>query len=104
MANTQGAEVQWNGDWSRSSPLWTKDLKVAYLDSKSENEFFMPFDEYLKFFKGTCICYDAIERAHYTIKAIGTDMKDMQDLFLSFYLNKKIDCIESEEFGVICEQ
>ena len=64
----------------------------------------MPFDDYLKFFKGTCICYDCPDRAHYTIKAIGTDMKNKQDMFLTFYLDKKIDCISEEEFGIICEQ
>ena len=77
-------------------------MKLEHLDNLHSNEFFMPFNDYLDYFKGTSINHDCAQRAHYRITNIGTDMKNKQDMFLSFYLHKEIDCTK-EEFGIVCE-
>ena len=56
------------------------------------NEFFMPFRDYLAFFKGTSINHDSAKRSHYRISNVGTDMKNKQDMFLTFELKQPIDC------------
>ena len=78
-------------------------MKEKYLNTLHPNEFFMPFSDYLKWFKGTSINHDCAKRAHYRITNIGTDMKNKDDIFLTFHLDKEIDCTK-EEFGIVCEQ
>ena len=102
LANTQGATGQWNGEWSRQSSLWTPELQKEFLEKLNSNEFFMPFSNYLKIFRGTCINHDCIQRSHYQISNIGTDMQNKADIFLTFNLDRHIDCTK-EEFGIICE-
>ena len=82
---------------------WTDELKEKYLDKLRPNSFYIPFLDYLKWFKGTSVNVDHVKRAHYRIKSIGTDMKDKKDMFLTFYLDQEIDC-SKDEFAVVCEQ
>ena len=101
LSNTPGAEGQWNGDWSKDSQLWTRELTSQYLNTLKENEFFMPFADYLKWFKGTMVNLDQ-HRETYTIPNIGVDMNKEQDMFLKFKLKEPIDC-GKEVFTIICE-
>ena len=106
MANTRGATKQWKGDWSRESNLWTEELKAAHLNNLPKDEFYMPFPEYLKWFRGTIVSFDQQllkTRDQYTISNIGTDMHDKKEAFVEFTLKRSIDC-EKDVFAVICEQ
>lgn len=49
---------EWTGDWSDRSPLWTETCKqqVNYQD-KDDGCFWISFDDYIKFFYITTICY-----------------------------------------------
>ena len=41
-------------------------------------------------------------RSHYSISSVGTDMAKITEMFLTFNLDKPIDCV-TEEFGVTVE-
>ena len=72
-----------------------------YLNTLEENEFFMPFADYLKWFRGTMVNLDQ-HRETYTIPNIGVDMNKEKDMFLKFKLKEPIDC-SKEVFSIICE-
>ena len=55
---TAGAEGEWSGDWSRKSSLWTPELKAKYLETLGENEFFVTYEIYKSWFKGTMVNLD----------------------------------------------
>ena len=50
---------EWTGDYCDSSPLWTESLKneLGWVN-KDDGFFFMPFQDYMKEFCETIICYD----------------------------------------------
>ena len=51
------SEVEWKGDWSDGSYLWTYDLKQKLgLETKDDGIFFISFEDYAKFFYMTTIC------------------------------------------------
>lgn len=51
------ANLEWNGDWSDNSPLWTPDLKSALGYSNSnDGVFFMSFEHFLEYFTDVQIC------------------------------------------------
>lgn len=49
---------EWNGDWSDHSDKWTQELieKVNF-EKKDDGCFFMSFDDFIKFFTTSHICY-----------------------------------------------
>jgi calpain-15 len=51
------SEVEWKGDWSDNSYLWTEALKQELgLESKDDGIFFISFADYASFFYMTTIC------------------------------------------------
>ena len=58
IQKTSGAEGEWSGEWSRKSDLWTSELREKYLSRLAENEFFVPYEIYKSWFKGTMINLD----------------------------------------------
>ena len=58
IQKTPGAEGEWTGDWSRESDLWTPELKAQYLLGLKDNEFYVPYEIYKSWFKGTMINLD----------------------------------------------
>ena len=73
IQKTPGAEGEWTGDWSRESNLWTPELKAKYLSGIKENEFFVPYEIYKSWFKGTMINLDQHDPS-YEINNITLDM------------------------------
>ena len=58
ILKTAGAEGEWSGDWSQNSNLWTQELRTKYLDSLGENEFFVTYEIFKSWFKGTMVNLD----------------------------------------------
>jgi hypothetical protein len=58
LRNPPGDHLEWKGDWSDHSPLWTKRLKhkVGYKDNDRDNTFFMAFDDFLNVFRYLYVC------------------------------------------------
>mmetsp|Transcript_6708 Transcript_6708/g.11902 ORF Transcript_6708/g.11902 Transcript_6708/m.11902 type:complete len:793 (+) Transcript_6708:3340-5718(+) len=50
---------EWNGNWSDTSPLWTKKMRDALNPNLNENDgtFWMSFDDFLTNFSGVNICH-----------------------------------------------
>ena len=65
IQKTAGAEGEWSGDWSRNSELWTADLKAKYLDLLGENEFFVTYEIYKSWFKGTLVNLDQNSKKYF---------------------------------------
>lgn len=68
--------LEWNGDWSDNSALWTDEFKkkVGYSDG-DDGCFFIDFLDFLKFFSTTYICNNH-EEFKYTFKKISNKEKD----------------------------
>ena len=65
-------KTEWNGAYSDNSHLWTQELKEKLGHSNEDDgEFFMPFNEYLKYFDHTCIVMKV--RNDYKIKNLIYD-------------------------------
>lgn len=48
---------EWNGDWSHDSPLWTDERREALMQNELEpGVFWMPFNEFCKYFFAIDIC------------------------------------------------
>ena len=70
-----------------------------------DDQFYMPFVEYLFWFKGTVISLDQqtrMGRNEYEISSIGADMTSKKDMFVEFTPTEDIDC-SKQVFSVICE-
>ncbi len=49
---------EWTGDWSDRSPLWTPRLRAeANMVDRDDGIFYMPFDQWLVYFRDYQICY-----------------------------------------------
>jgi calpain-15 len=49
--------TEWTGDWSDSSPLWTKELKQELgWEAKDDGSFWMSFKDFCHYFFGVTIC------------------------------------------------
>eukprot|EP00597_Dinobryon_sp_UTEXLB2267_P012206 CAMPEP_0170120186 /NCGR_PEP_ID=MMETSP0020_2-20130122/14966_1 /TAXON_ID=98059 /ORGANISM="Dinobryon sp., Strain UTEXLB2267" /LENGTH=889 /DNA_ID=CAMNT_0010349949 /DNA_START=12 /DNA_END=2681 /DNA_ORIENTATION=- len=50
--------MEWSGDWSDSSPLWTKEMQdeIEPLVKEDDGTFWMSFSDMLKFFSGINVC------------------------------------------------
>jgi len=60
-------EMEWNGDWSDKSPLWTPELRAqAGSNSAEDGTFFMPFDDYYNLYSYSfiCQCVDTYIHSH----------------------------------------
>jgi hypothetical protein len=54
--------VEWNGDWSDNSKLWTTQLSDYFNRSdKDDGTFFMEFNDFIKFFEWTHVCHSMCE-------------------------------------------
>ena len=62
----------------------------------------MPFEDYLKWFKGTMVNLDQNNNA-YTIHNLSVDMNKEREIFLKFKLKEPIDCAK-DVFTIIVEQ
>lgn len=49
-------KVQWDGDWSERSPLWTPQLRALVFGAADQQVFCMGFDDFLKQFAHATIC------------------------------------------------
>lgn len=50
-------EVEWNGNWSPTSDLWTKELKVQLgLSMLDDGTFWVSFNDLQHYFDRVCIC------------------------------------------------
>jgi hypothetical protein len=82
--------LEWNGDWSDHSPLWTDNLKKEAGYSKSDDgSFFMNFKDFLKFFTTSYICTHQIMNT-YTFKKIRNVEKN-SFFYFDFDLFNDID-------------
>lgn len=65
MRNPWGSGVEWKGDWSDHSSLWTPQLKqqLGWTDAV-DGLFFISLDDYLSHYSHTSVCYMATENAH----------------------------------------
>ena len=99
---TIGAEGEWSGDWSRNSNLWTPELRQKYLDPLKQNEFFVTYEIFKSWFKGTMANLDQHDKA-YKIHQTTVDSTNENDVFLDFELKADIDCSKNI-FSIICEQ
>lgn len=59
MRNPWGDENEWNGRWSDSSNEWSESLRRQYkmVDSAPDGRFFMPYDQFLRYFDQLSVCY-----------------------------------------------
>lgn len=59
MRNPWGNDIEWNGKWSDNSPVWTLGLRRKYnmLEPAPDGRFFMPYEEFLKYFDQVSYCY-----------------------------------------------
>ena len=78
-------------------------MQQRFYSQLPPGQFWMDFNDYLAYFRSTCISMDVPSRAHYQICSAGVDMKSKSDCFLSFRLEKPLDCHE-DTLGIICEQ
>jgi len=82
--------LEWNGDWSDDSQLWTDDLKKKAGFTEGEDGFFyINFEDFLKFFTNTYICTHQISRV-YNFKKIKNEEKD-SFFYIIFDIKKNID-------------
>lgn len=82
--------LEWNGDWSDSSQLWTDELKKkAGYTSDEDGYFFMSFHDYLKFFTTTYVCAHQITSV-YTFQKIKNIEKNSFFYFV-FDFKKPVD-------------
>lgn len=94
---------EWSGAYSRHCQNWPEFLRELVYKDLAQGSFVISWHDYLRVFSSTCICVDSPQRAHYKITSAGANMKDKKDVFLSFSLEKPIDC-STHSFGIICEQ
>jgi len=49
---------EWHGDWSYSSKKWTPEIKkmLNYVDNKKDGNFWICFEDYVRFYTNTHIC------------------------------------------------
>lgn len=82
--------LEWNGDWSDESPLWTEDLKKqAGFVLREDGYFYMNFEDFLKFFVTTYICtHENIY--NYNYKKIKNNEKS-SFFYFSIDLNSEIE-------------
>jgi hypothetical protein len=69
--------LEWNGDWSDQSNLWTDEHKkqVGYSNT-DDGSFFIDFLDFLKFFTTTYICNHHTQKFKYTFKKFPNKEKD----------------------------
>lgn len=57
LRNPPGDHEEWKGDWSDSSPLWTKRLKFKLgFTEEDDNTFWMSFDDFCNAFRSVYVC------------------------------------------------
>lgn len=59
MRNPWGNEHEWNGNWKDDdSSNWTDELRQQHnmVEPKPDGRFFMPFEDFIKFFDQYAIC------------------------------------------------
>ena len=81
--------LEWNGDWSDDSNLWTEEFKkqVGYSDS-DDGCFFIDYLDFLKFFTTTYIC-NHHQAFKYSFKKFSNKEKDSLFFFRLEILSKK---------------
>ena len=71
--NTWG-KVEWQGDWSDKSELWTESLKEEVEFTEAEDGiFFMSVEDYLKCFESTALCYYEDTHSSIGIRTTGDE-------------------------------
>lgn len=82
MRNPWGSGVEWKGDWSDHSPIWTPDLKqkLGWTDAV-DGLFFISLSDYLSHYSSTAVCFSAAENVH-SNKLF--DMTNRKTIYLSF--------------------
>ena len=73
------SEQEWTQEYSRHSPLWSSVEQRTFYGRLKPGEFYIPYSDYLKNFKSTCINIDAPSRAHYQISSAGISMRERNE-------------------------
>ncbi|KRX03477.1 hypothetical protein PPERSA_02856 [Pseudocohnilembus persalinus] len=74
MRNPWG-KTEWKGDWSRSSPLWTENLKNQFqISNKEDGIFHIQLEDFYKYFNDVEMCYYH-KNFHYNSLKLNTDSK-----------------------------
>lgn len=82
MRNPWGKGVEWKGDWSDTSNLWTPDLKQKLGWTNAEDGlFFISLNDYLSHYSNTSVCFVAPSNVH-SNKIFS--MENRKTLYLSF--------------------
>ncbi len=82
MRNPWGKGVEWKGDWSDHSGLWTPDLKqkLGWTDAE-DGLFFISLNDYLSHYSNTSVCFVSLRNFH-SNKIFN--MENRKTLYLSF--------------------
>lgn len=82
MRNPWGSGVEWKGDWSDNSKLWTPDLKqkLGWTDA-NDGLFFISLNDYLSHYSNTSVCLTAAGNLH-SNKVF--DMTNRKTIYLTF--------------------
>lgn len=89
MRNPWGRGVEWKGDWSDLSHLWTPELKKQ-LGWANQNDglFFIGLTDYLTHYRATSVCFAEANNLH---SHKSFNMEARKTLFLSFTMQNKIN-------------
>ena len=106
MRNPWG-QLDWKGEWAYDSPQWTQDLRDKLLNSdKEDGVFFMTYDEYMRVFKRTCICFKnapSYTHADFTFSFTPNQLEQKDPAYLTIHLKESIDC-EKQTFAISASQ
>ena len=67
MRNPWGRGVEWKGDWSDNSTIWTPELKkqLGWTDAE-DGLFFISLNDYISHYRATSVCFAAMNNLHST--------------------------------------
>jgi calpain-15 len=79
---------EWKGQWEDADPNWTPELKneLEFIGQSEDGTFFMPWEDFLKYFEDVQICYYH-DGYKYSAQKFKTKKDDI--IFLKFTLNKE---------------
>lgn len=78
---------EWHGKWSDDDPDWTPELKqiVGFTGKKEDGIFFMPWEEFIKYYSDVQICYF---HDGYKYSAEKFESRRNEEVYLRFRLDK----------------
>ena len=91
IRNPWGNDMEWNGDWSDDSNLWTDDIKkeVGFY-SGNDGTFWMSWDDVLKWFDAGSITYPLKNWSQVRIPA--NFEKGIPDLVMQVHVSEPVKC------------